>query len=54
METSRKDDAAETRAQQAVAQERERRWREANREAIDSANAYVERHGLPLAHHRMF
>ncbi|MBP2299344.1 type II toxin-antitoxin system CcdA family antitoxin [Azospirillum picis] len=27
-------------------------WLEENREALDSSNAYVEAHGLPLARHR--
>jgi antitoxin CcdA len=34
--------------------ERERRWREENAEAIAAANAYVEKHGLPLAKYRQF
>ena len=34
--------------------EREHRWRADNAEAIASSNEYVERHGLPLARHRMF
>ena len=38
----------------AVKAERERRWLEENREALDSANTYVERHGLPLEMHRPF
>ena len=29
-------------------------WREENREAIASSNAYVEKHGLPLAQYRQF
>jgi antitoxin CcdA len=29
-------------------------WREENREAIESWNAYVERNGLPLAAYRLF
>lgn len=29
-------------------------WREANREAIVSSNDWVEAHGLPLAHRRLF
>ncbi len=37
-----------------VATERARLWREENAEAIASANAYVERHGLPLARYRQF
>lgn len=34
--------------------ERERRWREEHADAIASSNAYVEKHGLPLAKYRMF
>jgi antitoxin CcdA len=34
--------------------EKERRWQEENREAIDAANAWVEKNGLPLEKHRMF
>lgn len=33
---------------------RRERWREENREAIESSNAYVEKYGLPLAAFRMF
>ncbi|MFA7668886.1 MAG: type II toxin-antitoxin system CcdA family antitoxin, partial [Burkholderiaceae bacterium] len=29
-------------------------WLAENQEAIESSNAYVEKHGLPLAKHRMF
>lgn len=38
----------------AVSAEKSRRWKEENREAIESSNAYVEEHGLPLAKYRMF
>lgn len=38
----------------AVRQERERRWREENREAIEERARYVEANGLPLASLRMF
>lgn len=31
---------------------REAEWLEENREALDSSNAYVEKHGLPLARYR--
>ena len=34
--------------------EREHRWLEENRAAIESFNDYVERHGVPLAHLRQF
>jgi antitoxin CcdA len=29
-------------------------WMEENREAIESSNAWVEKHGLPLAKYRQF
>ncbi len=29
-------------------------WLAENRQALESANAYVERHGLPLQRHRKF
>ena len=38
----------------AVKLERERRWTEENRQAIEANNAWVEKHGLPLARYRMF
>jgi antitoxin CcdA len=34
--------------------ERERRWQEENREAIEASNAWVEKNGLPLTKYRMF
>ncbi|NLS18440.1 type II toxin-antitoxin system CcdA family antitoxin [Rhizobium sp. P40RR-XXII] len=34
--------------------ERERLWLEENEQAIAEANAYVEKHGLPLAKYRQF
>lgn len=46
--------ACETGLERANKAERERRWLEENAEAIASSNAYVERHGLPLAKYRMF
>lgn len=45
---------AEESIAQAVSAEKSRRWKEENREAIESSNAYVEKHGLPLARYRMF
>jgi antitoxin CcdA len=33
---------------------RAERWLQDNREALDWSNDYVEKHGLPLASHRMF
>jgi antitoxin CcdA len=37
-----------------IAEERGKRWLKENKAAIESSNAYVERHGLPLARHRRF
>jgi len=37
-----------------VAKLRAERWLEENRAAIESSNAYVEAHGLPLARFRQF
>lgn len=37
-----------------VKKSREDKWIEENWEAIQSSNAYVEKHGLPLAKYRMF
>ncbi|MCW2389722.1 antitoxin CcdA [Sphingobium sp. B11D3B] len=34
--------------------ERERRWQEENRGAIEEWNAWVAEHGLPLAKYRQF
>ena len=33
---------------------KERAWQEENREAIESMNAWVQEHGLPLAEHQKF
>lgn len=33
---------------------RKQQWQAENKAAIDSFNAYVEEHGLPLAKYRMF
>jgi len=38
----------------AIRQEKERRWQEENREAYESQNAWIEKHGLPLAKYRTF
>ena len=46
--------AAEAGVAQAVAAKRAALWIEENRAAIESSNAYVETHGLPLAGYRMF
>lgn len=46
--------AAEAGVPQAVATKREELWLAANREALQSSNAYVEKNGLLLAHHGHF
>lgn len=33
---------------------REKQWRDENREAIASYNAFIETHGVPLAQYRQF
>jgi antitoxin CcdA len=45
---------AEESIAKAVSTEKSRRWKEENREALESSNRYVEEHGLPLAKYRMF
>lgn len=37
-----------------VKQAREAKWLEENRDALEACNAWVARHGLPLAKYRMF
>jgi antitoxin CcdA len=39
---------------EALKVEKQRRWKEENRAAIEAANAWVETHGLPLEKHRVF
>ena len=46
--------AAEAGVAQAITRARSELWLAENQEAIESSNAYVEKHGLPLAKHRMF
>jgi len=46
--------AAEAGVAQAIARKRSELWLAENQEAIESSNAFVERHGLPLAKYRMF
>lgn len=46
--------AAEEGLERVIAKEREARWLRENQDAIESSNAYVERHGLPLARYRQF
>jgi antitoxin CcdA len=38
----------------AVKAERERRWKDQNRDAVEDYNRWVEEHGLPLAEYRQF
>jgi antitoxin CcdA len=38
----------------AVELARSTQWREENRDALESSNAYVEKNGLPLASQRLF
>jgi antitoxin CcdA len=44
--------AAEAGVAQAVAKKRAEIWARENHEALQSSNAYVEQHGLPLAKYR--
>ncbi|MFP4004455.1 MAG: type II toxin-antitoxin system CcdA family antitoxin [Alphaproteobacteria bacterium] len=46
--------AAEEGISRAIAEEKARRWREENAEAIEGWNRWVEKHGLPLARYRQF
>lgn len=46
--------ACETGLTQQIAQERGRRWKQDNAAALESSNAYVEQHGLPLTRYRQF
>ncbi len=46
--------ACEQGLEQQVAKTRAERWLEENREALESSNAWVEKHGLPLARYRQF
>ena len=46
--------AAEAGIAQAIARKRAEQWLAENNEAIESSNAFVEKHGLPLANYRMF
>lgn len=39
---------------QAVAEARRARWLEENSAALDAANSFVEKRGIPLARHRKF
>jgi len=46
--------AAEEGIARAIKAERERLWLLENAEAIEQANAYVEKHGLPFGKYRQF
>lgn len=46
--------AAETGIAQAVKAEKERLWKQENREAIEGWNRYFEEHGLPFSEYRGF
>lgn len=46
--------AAEVGLAKAVAERRAERWLKENRDAIESSNAFVDKHGLPLEKYRMF
>ncbi|WP_407278900.1 type II toxin-antitoxin system CcdA family antitoxin [Aromatoleum evansii] len=46
--------AAEAGLARAVAERRRELWLAENRAALDSSNAYVEAHGLPLARYNGF
>jgi len=46
--------AAEQGLERAIAERRAALWLEENRAALDSSNAFVEQHGLPLAQYRQF
>lgn len=46
--------AAEAGVAQAITRARSELWLAENQEAIESSNAYVEKHGLPLAKYQMF
>lgn len=40
--------------EQAVKKARAERWLEENKAALESSNAWIEKHGLPLAKYRLF
>lgn len=46
--------AAERGLARAIAERRADLWLAENRAALDSSNAFVDRHGLPLARYRNF
>ena len=46
--------AAESGIAQAIKQKKTEQWLVENRESLEGWNAYVEKHGLPLARYRQF
>ena len=46
--------ACEAGLEAALKEERKRRWQDENAEAIAASNAWVSKHGLPLARYRQF
>ncbi len=46
--------AAELGLAQAINEKMAEQWLRDNKEALDSSNDYVEKHGLPLARYRQF
>lgn len=46
--------AAEDGLRAAVKAEKERKWKQDNREAMDGINKWVEENGIPLAKYRQF
>ncbi|WP_449392600.1 type II toxin-antitoxin system CcdA family antitoxin [Eoetvoesiella caeni] len=55
-QAAHRSDSKAAEAGVALANKRKRTelWLKENKEAIDSSNAFVEEHGLPLAKYRMF
>jgi len=47
-------ETAERAIAEAIREEKLRRWKEENREAMEAYNKYIEEHGLPLAEYRQF
>ncbi len=46
--------ACEQGLEEQVRKSKREAWLEANREALEASNAWVEKHGLPLARYRQF
>ena len=46
--------ACEAGLERQISEERNRRWKEDNREATEAYNAYIEKYGLPLERYRLF